>query len=194
MRGYALEGKMRSQLREAILAGFDPPALDEVLRDNDMLRPNIALGPDFASRVNSVIDIADREGWLTELCRELAVARVGNLEVHSAIAAVRKYLQDQRHQPMTASEDAFARSSDHFNFPKLREHRPILALLAGLIAVVIGTVLYLSMPTKENADRELRANTAPPKIEAHTGGVAIGGDVKGSTINIAPRPADPVAK
>ena len=87
MRGYALEGKMRSQLREAILAGFDPPALDEVLRDNDMLRPNIALGPDFASRVNSVIDIADREGWLTELCRELAVG----------VLAIRKsILQSQR--------------------------------------------------------------------------------------------------
>ena len=64
MLGYAREGKTRSKLREAILAGFNPASLDEVLRDNDMLAPNVAIGPDFATRVNSLIDVARREGWL----------------------------------------------------------------------------------------------------------------------------------
>ena len=33
MLGYAREDKMRSKLREAILAGFNPASLDEVLLD-----------------------------------------------------------------------------------------------------------------------------------------------------------------
>ena len=96
MLGYAREGKTRSKLREAILAGFDPASLDEVLRDNDMLAPNVAIGPDFATRVNSLIDVARQEGWLIELCGVLAEARPDNQRVNSAIVAAQKWLIDQR--------------------------------------------------------------------------------------------------
>ena len=70
MHGRAQEGKMRSKLREAILAGFDPAALDETLRDNGLFRHNIAMGPAFATRVNSLIipnwrtyDLVHRNAW-----------------------------------------------------------------------------------------------------------------------------------
>ena len=96
MLGYAREGKMRSKLREAILAGFNPASLDEVLRDNDMLASNVAIGPDFAARVNSLIDVARQEGWLVELCGVLAAARAGNEPVSSAILAVQRWLIDHR--------------------------------------------------------------------------------------------------
>ncbi len=69
---------MRAKLREAILAGFNPAALDEILRDNDMFRHNVASGPDFITRVNSLIDVARQEGWLIELCGVLAAERAGN--------------------------------------------------------------------------------------------------------------------
>ena len=74
---------MRSKLRKQYSAGFNPAALDEVLTDSDMLRPNIAIGPDFATRVNSLIDVAHQEGWLIELCGVLAAARSGNEAVRS---------------------------------------------------------------------------------------------------------------
>lgn len=80
MSHYARKGKMRSKLREAILVGFNPAALDEVLTDNDMLRPNIAIGPDFATRVNSLIDVAHQEGWLIELCGVLAAATMSQAD------------------------------------------------------------------------------------------------------------------
>ena len=87
---------MRSKLSQAILAGFNPGSLDELLRDSDMLRPNIALGPDFATRVGSLIDVARQEGWLVELCGVLAAARERNPPVHSAIVAVQKWLMEPR--------------------------------------------------------------------------------------------------
>ena len=93
---YALDGKMRSKLREAILAGFSPVALDEILRDNDMFRHNFASGPDFVTRVSSLIDVAHQEGWLVELCGVLAAARAGNQDVSSAIIAIQKSLIDKR--------------------------------------------------------------------------------------------------
>ena len=95
MLGHAREGKMRAKLREAILAGFDPAALDQILRDNDMFRHNVAVGPDFATRVNSLINIAHQEGWLAQLCGVLAEARAGNQRVNSAIVAVQKWLIEQ---------------------------------------------------------------------------------------------------
>ena len=76
MPGYALEGKVRVKLREAILAGLNSAALDQVLRDNDMFRHNVATGPDFATYVNSLIDVSRQEGWLIELCRVLAAERI----------------------------------------------------------------------------------------------------------------------
>ena len=87
---------MRSKLREAILAGFAPASLDVVLSDNDMLRANVAFGPDFATRVNSLIDVARQEGWLIELCNVLAAARSQNEPVNSAIVGVQKWLIDQQ--------------------------------------------------------------------------------------------------
>jgi len=96
MLGFARDGKMRAKLREAILAGFSPAALDETLRDNDMFRHNIASGPDFATHVNSLIDVADQESWLIELCGVLAAARSRNKPVSSAILSVQKWLTEQR--------------------------------------------------------------------------------------------------
>ena len=90
--GYRLVGKMRAKLREAILAGFDKAALDEIFRDNDMFSHNVAIGPDFSTCVNSLIDVAHQEGWLIELCSVLAAARSGNAPVSSAILAVRQSL------------------------------------------------------------------------------------------------------
>ena len=50
--------------------GFDPAALDETLRDNGLFRHNIAMGPAFATRVNSLIipnwrtyDLVRRNAW-----------------------------------------------------------------------------------------------------------------------------------
>ena len=87
---------MRSRLREAILDGFNLASLDEILSDNDRLRPNIAMGPDFATRVNSLIDVACQEGWLIDLCGVLADARSGNEPVSSAILSVQKWLIEHR--------------------------------------------------------------------------------------------------
>ena len=88
---------MRAKLREAILAGFSSPAsLDQVLTDNDMFRHNIAIGPDLATRVNSLIDVAHQEGWLIKLCSVLADARPDNERVSSEILRVQEWLKDQR--------------------------------------------------------------------------------------------------
>ena len=92
MPGYRREGKMRAKLRAAIFDGFNPASLDQILSDNDRLQPNIAIGPDFGTRVNSLIDVARREGWLIELCGMLATARAGNEAISSKIVAVQKWL------------------------------------------------------------------------------------------------------
>ena len=96
MLGYTREGKMRSKLREAILAGFNPASLDEVLRDNDMFASNVAIGPDFSTRVNSLIDVAHQEGRLIKLCSVLADVRPDNERVSSEIIRVQEWLKDQR--------------------------------------------------------------------------------------------------
>jgi uncharacterized membrane protein YhaH (DUF805 family) len=96
MLSSARDGKMRAKLRAAILAGFNPAALDEILRDNDMFRHNVASGPDFVTRVNSLIDVSRQEGWLVELCGILAAARSGNQPVSSAILEVQRWLIAQR--------------------------------------------------------------------------------------------------
>ena len=92
-----LAGNERAKLREAILIGFSPDSLDEVLRDNDMFRPNIASGPDFFARVSSLIEVASQEGWLIDLCRVLASERAGNKAVSGAIIAVQRALVDGLH-------------------------------------------------------------------------------------------------
>ena len=87
---------MRAKLRAAIFDGFNPASLDQILSDNDRLQPNIAIGPDFGTRVNSLIDVACQEGWLIDLCGVLATARSGNEPVSSAILSVQKWLIEHR--------------------------------------------------------------------------------------------------
>jgi hypothetical protein len=112
MPRYAQESKIRPKLREAILAGFDLASLDQVLRDNDMFRANVAIGPDFATRVNSLIDVARQEGWLIELCNVLAEARSGNQSVRSAILGVQKWLVEQHDRDRTENDVASPSISD----------------------------------------------------------------------------------
>jgi uncharacterized membrane protein YhaH (DUF805 family) len=123
-----LEGSMRTKLREAIFAGFNTAALDEVLRDNDMFRPNVSTGPDFATHVNSLIDVADQESWLIELCGVLAAARSRNKPVSSAILSVQAWLTEQR-QTNGSTLDGKMRA-------KLRE-----AILMGFDRDILNRVL-----------------------------------------------------
>jgi len=164
MLGYAREGKMRSKLREAILAGFDFASLNEVLRDNDMLRHNVAIGPDFATRVNSLIDVAYHEGWLIKLCDVLAAARDGNKPVSDAIVAARKRLMDQQavdplsQQATTGAQHGVADSSDEFGGPalgvfKIFSRLPAaetyrlmrLVIIATFTAACLGIVAWIAV-------------------------------------------------
>lgn len=138
MSGRAQEGQMRSRLRAAILAGFNPASLDEVLKDNDLLRPNIALGPDFAARVNSLIDVAREEGWLIELCRVLAAARVGNESVNSAIVAVQKWLTE--HRDTVEIETQFQPASGP------SPGYTVLLAAAAAVVVLIGLGIWMFAP------------------------------------------------
>ena len=92
--GDTMPAGARSKLRAAILDGFDHESLDQVLRDNDMLRPEVETGS-FAKRVDSLIEVARQQGWLIELCDALAAERSRNAAVSSAIQAVRQSLTDQ---------------------------------------------------------------------------------------------------
>jgi hypothetical protein len=193
MRNYTLEGKVRSRLREAVLAGFSPPALDEVLRDNDMFRPNIASGPNFTARVASLIEVAYEEGWLIELCRVLAAERAGNEAVSSAIKSVQKYLMEQGTQPTLMTDSGGAnsdlnvvdQSNGRWNLPKLAQNNTKFYLISGLLVAAIGAAVYLTVPTIRTADSDPEHKSLPgSKTEAHSGGLAVGGDVKGSIINM----------
>jgi hypothetical protein len=63
--------------------------------------------------------------------------------------------------------------------PKVAVATPAMAILAALIVLVIGAAVLIG--ARANSD------TAPTaKVEANTGGVAVGGDVKGSTITVNP--------
>jgi effector-associated domain 1 (EAD1)-containing protein len=165
MPGHARKGKMRSTLREAILAGFNPGALDEVLTDNDMLRPNIAIGPDFATRVNSLIDVARQEGWLIELCGVLAAARSGNDAVRSKIVAVQKWLIEQR-------------NSDEIDLQF--EQGPGLLSKPRLLSVAIATVTLIGIAAWIFAETKPSISTSGPQSPVVSG-------TKGNVqINIGP--------
>ena len=207
MLGYAREGKTRSKLREAILAGFNPASLDEVLRDNDMLASNVAIGPDFATRVNSLIDIARQEGWLIELCGVLAEARPDNQPVNSAIVAAQKWLIVHR-----GSDEV-----DHEFQPDVTRHRNLgvryLTLVPIMIAAVmlIGVAAWVFVDKKEQTQQSGISTTGdrspvitgtkgnvqidmsgPPSLTATGGGVAIGRDAIGTTITtVPPNPVSP---
>jgi hypothetical protein len=203
MRNYTLEGKIRSRLREAVLAGFSPPALDEVLRDNDMFRPNIASGPNFTARVTSLIEVAYEEGWLIELCRVLAAERAGNDAVNAAIKSVQKDLIEQGAQPTPTTDSGSAnndlnvvdQSNGQWNLPKLAQNNTKFYLISGLIVAAIGAAVYLTVPTIQTADSDPEHKNLPiSKTEAHSGGLAVGGDVKGSIINIGAPSSGQVSK
>ena len=207
MLGYAREGKMRSKLREAILAGFNPASLDEVLRDNDMLASNVAIGPDFATRVNSLIDVARQEGWLIELCGVLAEARPDNQRVNSAIVAAQKWLIDHR-----GSDEV-----DHEFQPDVTRQQNVgvryLALVSIMIATVtlIGVAVWVFVDKKEQTQQSTISTTGDrspvvtgtkgnvqidmsrsPSQTATGGGVVIGRDAIGTTITtVPPNPVSP---
>jgi hypothetical protein len=63
--------------------------------------------------------------------------------------------------------------------PKAAVPGAAMATLAGLMVLVIGAAVYLGTQSKSDF---------PPasKVEAGPGGVAIGGDVQGSTITVGP--------
>ena len=206
MLGYAREGKMRFELRQAILAGFNPASLDEVLRDNDMLASNVAIGPDFATRVNSLIDVARQEGWLIELCGALAKARPDNQRVNSAIVAVQEWLKDQH-----GSDEV-----DHeFQYDVPRKQNVggrYLALVSIVIATVtlIGVAAWVFVDKKEQTQQSISTSGSQspvisnskgnvhidmgnsPSLRATGGGVVIGRDAVGTTITtVPPNPASP---
>jgi len=166
MPRHAPEGKMGAKLREAILAGFDSASLNQVLRDNDMLRANIAIGPDFATRVNSLIDVARQEGWLIELCSVLAEARAGNQRVNSEIVAVQKWLKD-RHD----SDEV------DLQFQHAVPRQPNVAALVSItVAVVtlIGVAMWVLVDRKEQAPQGISTSgDRSPVITGTKGNVQI---------------------
>jgi hypothetical protein len=67
--------------------------------------------------------------------------------------------------------------------PKVPASAPALGMLGGLVVIVIVAAVYVGA--------QARPDTKPvalpsSKVEASTGGVAIGGDVSGSTITAGP--------
>ena len=58
----------RSNLRAAILAGFDHESLDQVLRDKEMPSHDVVDTGSLARRVDSLIEVARQQGWLIKLC------------------------------------------------------------------------------------------------------------------------------
>ena len=152
---------MRAKLRAAILAGFNPASLDEVLKDNDLLRPNIALGPDFAARVNSLIDVAREEGWLIELCRVLAAARTGNESVSSAIVAVQKWLTEHR--------DSVEIDSQFQPAPGPSPDYKVLLAAAAAAVVLIGLGVWMLAPQSTIST----SGTNSPIVTGTKGGVQI---------------------
>jgi hypothetical protein len=67
--------------------------------------------------------------------------------------------------------------------PKIPASGAALSMLAGLIVLVVGAAVYVGAQAKPDAKP---VALPPSKIEAQSGGVAIGGNVSGSTINVAP--------
>jgi effector-associated domain 1 (EAD1)-containing protein len=156
------EGKMRARLCEAILAGFNPVSLDLVLRENDMLRPNVALGPDFTTRVHSLIDVAHEEGWLIELCGVLADARAGNQRVNSALVAVQKWLIDQRDSnevDFQFQHDVLSKRSVGFRY------LPLLSIM--IAAALIGVAAWAIVDKKEPTQQSI--STTGPQSPVVTG-------------------------
>ena len=66
--------------------------------------------------------------------------------------------------------------------PKAPVPVPAMGTLAGLIAVVLGAAVYVSVQAKP--DSQLSSKAPSAKVEASGGGVAVGGSVSGSTINV----------
>ena len=206
MSHSARKGKMRSKLREAILAGFNPATLDEVLADNDMLRPNIAIGPDFATRVNSLIDVARQEGWLIELCGALAEARPDNQRVNSAIVAVQKWLMGQRNSDEVDSQfpPDVPPKQLAIDFSVGIGSLPLRLIMIAAVTL-IGVAVWVFVDKKEQTQQSTISTTGDqspvvtgtkgnvqidmsksPSLTATGGGVVIGRDAIGTTITTVP--------
>jgi hypothetical protein len=175
MPGTMREGKMRSKLREAILAGFNPASLDLVLHDNDMFRPNVAIGPDFTTRVNSLIDVARQEGWLIELCGVLAAARAENAPVNSSIVGVQKWLIDQRD-----TDEIDLEFQQNFDLPsKLNKNdgSRFLRLFSVMVAVValVGITAWIFAGKAERTQQPSISTSGPqsPVVQGTKGDVQI---------------------
>jgi hypothetical protein len=171
MPGYAREGKMRARLREAILAGFNSASLDLVLQENDMLRQNVALGPDFTTRVNSLIDVARQEGWLIELCGVLADARAGNQPVNSVFVAVQKWLIDQRDTnevDLQFQYDVQPKQSVGFGY------LPLLSIMIAA-AALIGVAAWVFADKKGQPQQPIISTSGPqsPVVSGTKGNVQI---------------------
>jgi hypothetical protein len=61
--------------------------------------------------------------------------------------------------------------------PKAPVPVPAMGTLAALIVLVLGAAVYIGAQGKPDSQ-------SSPKVEAGPGGFAVGGDVRGSTINI----------
>jgi hypothetical protein len=128
-----------------------------------MLRPNVALGPDFTTRVHSLIDVAHEEGWLIELCGALADARAGNQRVNSAIVAVRKWLIDQRDSnevDFQFQPDVPPKQSVGFRY------LPLLSIMIAMVAL-IGVAAWVIVDKKEPTQQTI-STTGP--VETGTKG------------------------
>ncbi len=82
MPSYELDGRMRAQLREAVLLGFQSrgqlkQVVGAVSRDLDKV---VANAP-YEEQVDELITVAFGGGWLIELCRELVRERPDYPEV-----------------------------------------------------------------------------------------------------------------
>lgn len=67
--------------------------------------------------------------------------------------------------------------------PKLPASGAALGVLSGLFVIVVGAAVYVGAQARP--DRVAAPNPAP-KIEASSGGMAVGRDVSNSTITIGP--------
>ncbi len=63
--------------------------------------------------------------------------------------------------------------------PKVAVTTPAMGILAALIVLVVGAAVYVGAQAKSDSQ-------SSPKVEAGAGGIAVGGNVKGSTITVNP--------
>ena len=99
MPGNALDG-MRRDLRQAILASFNSDRLELFLKDIEFPYVGELADSNFAARVDSLIDLAFRSGWLIKLLRALE-AEPKDRTAHTKIVNIRKRLIDRDPRKLT---------------------------------------------------------------------------------------------